>query len=48
MDLLEKGFDEVAITAALAQVNREMISLRTMMRSLYYSEKPEEQSTPFF
>lgn len=48
MDLLEKGFDEVAITTAIGQVNREMITLRTMMRSLYYSEKPEEQSTPFF
>ena len=48
MNLLEKGLDEVALTEAIAQVNRKMIVLRTMMRSLYYSEKPEEAPSPFF
>lgn len=48
MNLLEKGFDQEALPPAINQVNREMAALRTMMRSLYYSEKPEEASTPFF
>jgi hypothetical protein len=47
MNLLEKGFDQEQLTTALAQVNREMSGLRTMMRSLYYSEKPGEASSPF-
>lgn len=47
MNLLEKGFDEKALSTAINQVNREMAALRTMMRSLYYSEKPEEASSPF-
>lgn len=48
MDLLEKGFDQEQLTTIVGQVNREMTQLRTMMRSLYYSEKPEEASSPFF
>lgn len=48
MDLLEKGFDEKMLTEAIGRVNREMAQLRIMMRSLYYSVKPEEASSPFF
>ena len=49
MNLLEKGFDQEQLTTAIGQVNREMSALRMMMRSLYHSEKPtEETSTPFF
>lgn len=47
MDLLEKGFDQEQLTTAIGQVQREMTTLRTMIRSLYYSEKPEEASSPF-
>jgi hypothetical protein len=47
MNLLESGFDQDKLTTAIGQVNREMAALRTMMRSLYYSEKPEEASSPF-
>jgi len=48
MNLLEKGFDQQQLTIAVGQVNREMALMRTMMRSLYYSEKPEKASSPFF
>lgn len=48
MDLLEEGFDQGKLSPAINQVNREMAALRTMIRSLYYSEKPEEASSPFF
>ncbi len=48
MNLLESGFDQDKLTPAINQVNREMAALRTMMRSLYYSVKPDEASTPFF
>lgn len=48
MDLLEKGFDQATLTSAIGRVNRDMVALRTMIRSLYYSEKPEEASSPFF
>lgn len=48
MNLLEKGFDEEKLNDAIGLVNREMGSLRTMMRSLYYSEKPEEIPTSSF
>jgi hypothetical protein len=48
MNLLEAGFDQEKLTTAINQVNREMAALRTMIRSLYYSEKPEEASSPFF
>lgn len=48
MDLLEKGFDQAALTNSIGRVNRDMVALRTMLRSLYYSEKPEEASSPFF
>ena len=48
MNLLEKGFDQEKLTTAIGQVTREISALRTMMRSLYYSEKPSEVSSPFF
>jgi len=48
MNLLESGFDQQKLTASIGQVNRQMATLRTMIRSLYYSEKPEEASSPFF
>ncbi len=48
MNLLEKGLDVDQLTVAIGQVQREMTEMRTLMRSLYYSEKPEEASTPFF
>ena len=48
MNILEKGFDQEQLTTAIGQVTREMSALRTMMRSLYYSEKPAEVSSPFF
>jgi hypothetical protein len=48
MNLLESGFDQEKLVAALGQVNREMSSLRIMLRSLYHSEKPEEASTFLF
>jgi hypothetical protein len=48
MDLLEEGFDQGKLSPAINQVNRQMAALRTMIRSLYYSEKPEEASSPFF
>jgi hypothetical protein len=41
MNILEKGFDQQSLTSSIIQVNREMVSLRTMIRSLYFSEKPE-------
>ncbi len=47
MDLLEEGFDQKRLAPAIAQVNREMSALRTMVRSLYYSEKPEEAPSFF-
>lgn len=42
MDLLENGFDQTALTSAIGRTNRDMVALRTMLRSLYLSEKPEE------
>ena len=48
MNLLEDGFDQEKLSPAIAEVNRDMTSLRTMVRSLYYSEKPGEASSPFF
>jgi len=48
MNLLEAGFDQEKLAPAINQVNRQMAALRTMIRSLYYSEKPEEASSPFF
>jgi len=47
MNLLEQGFDQEQLTLAMSQVNRQLSTLRTMMRSLYYSEKPEEASSFF-
>lgn len=48
MNLLEEGFDQEQLTTAVLQVNRQMTTLRTMMRSLYYAQKPEEAGSPFF
>jgi hypothetical protein len=48
MNLLEKGFDQEQLSAAIGQVSREMSALRMMMRSLYHAEKPEEASNSFF
>lgn len=48
MNLLEAGFDQEKLAPAINQVNRQMAALRTMIRSLYYSEKPEEAASPFF
>lgn len=48
MNLLQAGFDEQKLSPAIIQVNREITSLRTMIRSLHYSEKPEEIPPAFF
>jgi hypothetical protein len=48
MNTLEDGFDQTKLTTAISQVNRDMSALRTTIRSLYYSEKPEEASNTFF
>lgn len=48
MDLLEKGFEREKIEALVNQIHRQMSSLRTMIRSLLYSTKPEKPSSPFF
>lgn len=48
MDQLEKGFDQAALTSAIGRTNRDMVGLRTMLRSLYLSEKPEEASSLSF
>lgn len=48
MNLLEEGFNQEQLTTSIGQVNREMAALRVMMRSLYFSEKPEEAGSPFF
>ncbi len=48
MDLLEAGFDIQQLTTAIGTVQREMVTLRTMMRALYYTVKPDEASSPFF
>lgn len=44
MDLLEKGLDEDALTQAIGDVNKEMTSLRTFLRSLYFAEQPFPKS----
>jgi hypothetical protein len=48
MNLLEAGFDQEQLSTTISQVNREMSTLRTMMRSLYYSEMPGESPSTFF
>ncbi len=48
MDLLESGFERDRIEKLVIQINREMSTLRTMIRSLYYYVKPEKASTLFF
>jgi hypothetical protein len=40
MNLLEEGFDQERLTSAITQVNQEVSTLRTMLRSLYFLEKP--------
>lgn len=47
MDLLEQGFDQEKLAPAITKVHREMTALRTMVRSLYASEKPDAP-LPFF
>jgi hypothetical protein len=47
MDLLEAGFDQEKLAPAITKVHREISALRTMVRRLYASEKPE-QALPFF
>jgi len=48
MDLLEAGYERDKIEKSVAQINRQMSALRTMIRSLFYSVKPEKASSPFF
>ena len=48
MNFLEAGFDQEKLTPAIAQVQRQMTVLRTMIRALYYSEKPGEAPPSFF
>lgn len=48
MNLLEKGFDQEQLGRLITQINREMSSLRIMVRSLHAAEKPEEASNLFF
>jgi hypothetical protein len=48
MNLLEKGYDRNSIEKQVVQIHRQMSSLRTMIRSLFYSIKPEKASSPFF
>jgi len=48
MDLLEKGFEREKIETLVGQIHRQMSALRTMIRSLLYSTKPEKASSPFF
>lgn len=48
MNLLEKGFDREKIEPLVNQIHRQMSQLRTMIRSLLYSTKPEKASSPFF
>jgi hypothetical protein len=40
MNIVERGFDEAQLEIAISQVSREMMMLRTMLRSLYFSEQP--------
>lgn len=47
MNLLEQGFDQEKLPSAITKVHREITVLRTMVRRLYASEKPE-QALPFF
>lgn len=48
MNLLEEGFDQEKLSLAIVQVNRQMTALRTMIRALYFSEKPEMAPSAFF
>lgn len=48
MNLLEAGFDVEALTTAVNQVNRQMATLRIMIRAIHQSERPEEALSPFF
>lgn len=48
MDLLEAGYERERIEKSVSQINRQMSVLRTMIRSLFYSVKPEKASSPFF
>jgi len=44
MNLLEKGLDEKAINTAIVDVNREIQSLKTVIRSLYFLEQPSKSA----
>ena len=41
MDSLEKSLDYNTLNDLISQVNRQMTSLRMLMRSLHLSEKPD-------
>jgi hypothetical protein len=41
MNLLEKGFDTEAMSPLISQVNKQMTTMRMLMRSLHMSEKPD-------
>lgn len=42
MDLLEKGMDVEALYPLITQVNKEMTSLRLLVRSIHFADKPNE------
>lgn len=48
MDLLEKGYEQDKIEKQVTQIHRQMSVLRTMIRSLFYSVKPDKAPAPFF
>lgn len=48
MNLLEDGFEREKIQKQIIQVNRQMSSIRTMVRALFYSVRPDKATYSFF
>lgn len=48
MDLLEDGFERDKIQKLIVQINRQMSAIRTMVRSLFYSVRPDKATYSFF
>jgi len=48
MNLLEKGLDVGQLDPLISDVNRQMSSVRMLMRSLHLSEKPDASAGSFF
>lgn len=42
MNLLEKGLDKNQLNVTIFKVNRQILALRSMVRSLHFSERPQE------